>query len=228
MTCTDTQPAVPQRIGTQPRIPSFHSKDHLQKRKKRKAVDPSHNLHHRHNPPGGICNTSCLVSVCSNIFMYIYNICIYIYQWHYLHCMKSTGRTEKSVSDRSSMCVRERSKSRGCATIGLLEMQDKRQECKDSAHRRGSSSLLQPKNTLTPPSSSLHGTVALLHRKKKENSCGLSEVPPGSSRIPHRHAKLASQQSRKCVVSTETSQCQSLARAPGFPFLPMALPIEAV
>lgn len=147
---------------------------------------------------------------------------IYIYQWHYLHCMKSTGRTEKSAIDRA--CVWEKDRKAEVAPL----LASWRQECKDTAHRRGSSSLLQPKNTPTPPSSSLRETVALLHRTKKENSCGPSEVPPGSSRIPHRRAKLTSQQSRKCVVSTETSQCQSLARVPGFQFLPMALPIEAV
>lgn len=43
--------------------------------------------------------------------------------------MKSTGRTEKSVSNQSSMCEREGSKSRGCTTTGLLKMQNnKRRE----------------------------------------------------------------------------------------------------
>lgn len=33
---------------------------------------------------------------------------IYIYQWHYLHCMKSTGRTEKSAIDRACVWEKDR------------------------------------------------------------------------------------------------------------------------
>lgn len=79
VTCTDTQPAVPQRIGTQPRIPSFHSKDHLQKKTK-KAVDSSHTLHQPTQSPGWHlqCILSC-VGMQQYIYVYIYNICIYIY-----------------------------------------------------------------------------------------------------------------------------------------------------
>lgn len=152
-----------------------------------------------------------------------------IYQWHYLHCMKSTGRTEKSVSNRSSMCEREGSKIRGCTATRLLELRDKRQECKDSAHRRGSSSLLQPKNILALPFLLVAQKCCITSQNKKnKNSYGPSKCHLGHLKSHTEVPNWLLHGAVSVWFFTETTQCQSLARAPGFQFSLMALPIKAV
>lgn len=84
VTCTDTQPAVPQRIGTQPGIPSFHSKDHLQEKKKNKKSSwffthssPTDTIPRVASAMHLVLCRYAAIYLC--IYIYIYNICIYIY-----------------------------------------------------------------------------------------------------------------------------------------------------
>lgn len=159
------------------------------------------------NPPGGICNASCLVSVCSNMYIYIY-IHIYINGTIYTAWNHQVGQRSQSAIDRA--CVKEKDwksevapllASWRCKTTKGASVQIPCTQLWGPTH------LLQPGNT-PPCSSSLHKTVALLRGKKKKERQRPLEVPPGSSRTDI--AKLAYQTSSKCVVSTETSQYQWL------------------
>lgn len=121
--------------------------------------------------------------------------------------MKSSGRTEKSVGNRSSMCEREGLKIGGCTATGLLKMQNnKRREYADSVYTVMGADTSVAAREYTPMFLFVAQNCCITSRKKKKERQRPLEVPPGSSRTDI--AKLAYQTSSKCVVSTETSQYQ--------------------
>lgn len=130
------------------------------------------------NPPGGICNASCLVSVCSNMYIYIY-IHIYINGTIYTAWNHQVGQRSQSAIDRA--CVKEKDwksevapllASWRCKTTKGASVQIPCTQLWGPTH------LLQPGNT-PPCSSSLHKTVALLRGRKKKNDSGPSKCHLG-------------------------------------------------
>lgn len=104
--------------------------------------------------------------------------------------MKSSGRTEKSVGNRSSMCEREGLKIGGCTATGLLKMQNnKRRECADSVYTVMGADTSVAAREHTPMFLFVAQNCCITSRKKKKKR---TTAAPRSATwvISYRHCQI--------------------------------------